>query len=68
MPKLKILTEPFTGRDGSLIKPPNVKMDVKERADQLWRVHPLDLDKMGFKTRKEFYETHLNAAIEQATH
>jgi hypothetical protein len=41
-------------------------MDVKERADQMWRVHPLDLDKMGYQTRKEFYEVHLNAAIEQA--
>jgi hypothetical protein len=60
------MIEPFIGRDGSIIKPPNLNMDVSERANQIWRVHPSDLDKMGFRTRVEFYEAHLNAAIEQS--
>ena len=58
------LKEPFIGRDGTCIKPPNVEMDVVERAHQMWKVHPSDLDKMGFRNREEFFLAHLNAAIE----
>lgn len=32
---------------------------IRELADRLWRVHPSDIDAMGLKTRKEFYEHEL---------
>ena len=44
---------------------PSEIMTPAERADQMWRVHPADLDKMKV-TRKGFYEAHIMAAIHQS--
>lgn len=41
---------------------PSSAMTVKQRAWEMWAVHPSDLD--GFEmTREEFYLAHLRAAI-----
>lgn len=45
---------------------PTRKMSTSKRAQQMWAVHPTDLDRLGFKTRIEFYEAHLNAAVRDA--
>ena len=37
---------------------------VQELADRLWRIHPKDIDAMGLKTRKEFYEQELKKFAE----
>ena len=41
-------------------------MSLAERAWQMWAVHPLDLDELGFMTREEFYLAHLHAAAAAA--
>jgi len=52
---------------------PSEKMTVEERASQMWRVHPKDLDRLGYLpddseigTRQRFYLHHLKNAVEQA--
>ena len=37
---------------------------IQELADRLWRIHPKDIDAMGLKTRKEFYEQELKKFAE----
>ena len=37
---------------------------IRELADRLWRIHPKDIDAMGLKTRKEFYEQELKKFAE----
>lgn len=41
-------------------------MSLAERAWQMWAVHPLDLDELGFMTREEFYLAHLHATAAAA--
>lgn len=37
---------------------------IEQLADRLWRVSPRDLDAMGLKYRKEFYEQELKKFVE----
>ena len=41
---------------------PDQPMSDDERVIQMWSVHPLDLDRLGFKLRTDFYKAHLKAA------
>ncbi len=45
------------------IRDPQDNMTPEERADQMWRAHPRDLERLGFATRVAFYEAHIRAAI-----
>lgn len=42
-----------------------MKEKIKELSDKLWSVHPKDIDAMGLKTRKEFYEHELQLFAQQ---
>jgi hypothetical protein len=44
---------------------PGEPMTPEERADQMWRVHPRDLERVCM-SRLQFYEAHIYAAIAQA--
>ena len=48
------------------IKSPEEDMTPQLRAAQMWAVHPSDLDRLGFQTRIDFYEAHIQNAIRQA--
>lgn len=57
---------------------PKTEMTVEKRAEQMWRVHPKDLDRLGYVyeegqgaadnpgPRQRFYLDHLKAAVAQA--
>ncbi len=44
-----------------VIEHPDTPMSDEQRAWEMFAVHPLDLDRMGFKTRTEYFLAHLKA-------
>lgn len=61
---MKIMT-PVSSPGRYLIQDPSTPMDLETRAFQMWAVHPLDLDALGFKTRQDFYLAHLKAVKQE---
>lgn len=49
-----------------MIVHPSENLTPDERAYQMWAVHPLDLDRLGFQDRQSFYKAHIEAAIKQS--
>jgi hypothetical protein len=52
-------------RQITTIRDPGEDMEPAMRAEQMWRVHPNDLDRLRM-TRQEFYKAHIDAAIAYA--
>jgi hypothetical protein len=49
---------------GYHIRHPSAVMTPGERAEEMWRVHPADLDRLGMD-REELHRAHIEAAVNQ---
>jgi hypothetical protein len=55
-----------SNRGGHVIHHPSADLTPEERAHEMWAVHPVDINNLGFPTRKAFYEAHIRRALTHA--